>query len=219
MSQDFKFRKYLLRALVLGVGVLSSAACGQQRYLVAFSFWNATNVDYAEAFVHSLDGVLLHEEVGFPPASINREGWRGGGVDSRFDSFPEEVLISWRLPSPQETAAERCARRMEFDCEKLGSPGRVNYRDGQLFGPYKVNLRTRLPDDMWRLLNRRGFYNILSFGFSVGVEPPLVRWQLEGKPPHAKIDDPGVGVIGYGGDWGYAKPFGWNRPTQPLFTP
>lgn len=211
--------KRLLWALLVVVAAVGYKVYTNHHYQVSFSFWNATDEDVAEAFVHDANGRLLYETLGFVPASINFQGWRSGsGLVTEFVDFPSPVLISWRKPSPKETSAQRCRRRMENDCENLGSPGQVMYRDGELIGPFHVDLRSRIPDREWGLLQRRGLYTELAFGFSVGVNPPQVRWVLtgseEGATPFA--EDPRITSLSYGGDWGPYKPWGLDGPRIPI---
>ena len=210
--------RLLLAVLVVALAV-AYKVYSSHRYQVSFSFWNATDEDVAEAFVHDANGRLLYETLGFVPVSINFQGWRSGsGLTTEFIDFPHAVLISWRKPSPQETSAQRCRRRMEIDCEKLGIPGQVMYRDGELVGPFRVNLRSRIPDREWGLLQRRGLYTELAFGFSVGVNPPQVRWVLtgseEGTTPFG--EDPRITSLSHGGDWGPYKPWGLDGPRIPI---
>lgn len=212
------FKRLLLAVLVLALAVVYRVYTNHT-YQVSFSFWNATDEDIAEAFVHDLDGKLLYEEEGFVPASISPGGWVvGSGANFYWPDFPNAVLVSWRKPSPRETPAQRCRRRMEQDCERLGVPGRVMYRDGELVGPFHVDLRSRIPNHEWSLLQRRGLYTELAFGFSVGVNPPQVRWVLTGSEKGTRpfAEDPRITSLSHGGDWGVYKPWGFDRPPIPI---
>lgn len=213
----------ILKKLVLAVLVVLAALAyrwyNNQTYPVSFSFWNATDQDIAEAFVHDLNGVLLYEEEGFVPASIGQQGWiTGSGATTYWKQFPDVVMVSWRKASPQETAAQRCRRRMEQGCEKLGVPGRVMHRDGELVGPFRVDLRQALSADVWSLYRRFGVFNDLAFGLSVGVDPIQVRWVLHGAPKGSSAFDtaPGVDPLAYGGDWGPYRPWGFDSPSTPI---
>lgn len=218
MMQNFKRLLLVLVVLALAMGYRVYA---NRTYLMSFSFWNATNEDIAEAYVHDLEGVLLYEEIGFPPASVNRVGWiTGSGAGAYRKVFPDAVLISWRKASPHETPAQRCRRRMEMNCELLGTPGQVMYGDGELIGPFRVDLRNRIPDKAWSLFRRLGMSSQLSFGISVGVHPPLVRWTLDGYVEGTSMfdRDRDFGKLAYGGDWGPYVPFGFEN-ILPLTAP
>ena len=214
-----RFKRLFLAVLVVVLAVGYKVYTGYT-YQVSFSFWNATDEDIAMAFVQDLNGKTLYEEEGFVPISISPGGWLvGSGANFYWPDFHREVLVGWRRPSPLETPAERCWRRKEPGCAQLpGIQSPIMRRDGELIGPFRVDLRSRIPDHEWGLLQRRGLYTELAFGFSVGVNPPQVRWVLtgseEGTTPFA--EDPRITSLSHGGDWGPYKPWGLDGPRIPI---
>lgn len=68
--------------------------------------------------------------------------------------IPEEVWISWR---------------------EMPSPGGKPYT-GELKGPYKVLIRSRIPEDVLKLSRRDGF--VIQVGLTSGVLPIVFQWRL-----------------------------------------
>lgn len=80
-----------------------------------------------------------------------------GGYQYNSDSghkIPDEVLISWREMPP---------------------PGGQPYT-GELKGPHRIKVRSRIPDEVLKLARRDGFSVNLSF--SAGESPTLFNWKL-----------------------------------------
>lgn len=86
--------------------------------------------------------------------------------------IPEEIQISWR---------------------QMPRKGQEWYNSKQ-FGPYKVKLRTRIPDDVIRKAKQTDY--TLNIGLSVGKLPILVCWRLE----RSADPKPGTVYVQQGGD-------------------
>jgi len=71
---------------------------------------------------------------------------------------------------------------------------KVSWHNTEPVGPYRVKLRSRMPDDVIRKATKRGY--ILNIGVSVGKLPILVCWRLE-RSAHPK---PGTYYVQQGGD-------------------
>lgn len=92
-----------------------------------------------------------------PSAKYPRQMPSFGGNQYNSDSghkIPEEVLISWREMPP---------------------PGGQPYT-GELKGPHRVKVRSRIPDEVLKQARRDGFSVELSF--SAGELPILFNWKL-----------------------------------------
>lgn len=92
-----------------------------------------------------------------PSVKYSRQMPSFGGDQFNSDSghkIPDEVLISWREMPP---------------------PGGQPYT-GELKGPHRIKVRSRIPDEVLKLARRDGFSVNLSF--SAGESPTLFNWKL-----------------------------------------
>lgn len=120
--------------------------------------------------------LLLDERLRIPALPPGAPGWSGGGPLMFGDTghrVPDRVKISWRLP-PRE--------------------GQARYK-GDLVGPFELDLRSRIPDEVLGAATKHG--RILQIAVSVGVVPILVRWRLIEPNP----DGRGHREMSRGGDW------------------
>jgi len=175
---------------------------------VSFGMWNTTSDDIAEAHVVSLDGKRLFETDSFKPSD---PGWTYGGSGMTLNEFPQSILVSWRMPSPRETPAQACQRRMESDCKHAaGDAWPVMYGDGPLTGPMEVSIRSRIPDSVWHrfISNTECAWE---FGIGVGRKDVQVRWVIKGPQERSLRSGSGFGYLAHGGDWGDQLPPGAER--------
>jgi hypothetical protein len=92
-----------------------------------------------------------------PPRAFNVGDSNIGGDMYTADNnqlVPEEVEVSWR---------------------ELPSPGGKPYT-GELKGPYRVKVRSRIPPDVLRMARKEGYF--VELMFSVGEWPILFGWDL-----------------------------------------
>lgn len=120
--------------------------------------------------------LLLDEGLTIPALPPGAPGWSGGGPLMFGDTghrVPNRVKVSWRLP-PRE--------------------GQGRYK-GDLVGPFTLELRSKIPDEVLNAATKRG--RILQIAVSVGIIPILVRWRLI----EPNLDGRGHREMSRGGDW------------------
>ena len=202
-------RRRLLIALAGGIVLTSLQACAKQEFHLSANMWIAADQDIAIGTLRFPDGRALYERATMGRYDPEYEGWTGGGPGRGFyKEIPDHILVSWHLPSPNETPAERCERRGgEGDCEKLPGYGdRVVRKDGQLVGPFKVPLKSRIPKETLALFEKADTPS-LEIGISLGLTVPKLRWIMYGRPPGSTAgvmvgkDYPKRVELGRGGDW------------------
>jgi len=196
----------LHRFFVSLLGLLTLNACASGGNSMSLDMWIAADVDIAVAYVHLPDGRLLYRQAVFYPYQPSFPGWQEAGPEvlSFVKTLPDHVMVSWRRPPAVETPYERCRRRAEpvEKCAVLSGRDSWNERDdGELIGPIKVPIRSRLSEEARKLLDRPGTFNTLSLGIGIGLERPILRWRLRGTPAWAAPLEGGVSELGKGGDW------------------
>ena len=111
------------------------------------------------------------------PRPQNSIGWQDRGASYGAElggRVPDYVFVSWR--------------KMPKDGQKI--------YEGDLIGPFKLALRSRIPSEVLKKItgNRRYW---LEIGVSAGVEPILVRWNLV----DYESGQIGIKILQRGGDW------------------
>jgi hypothetical protein len=124
-----------------------------------------------------------------------------GDPDSRWNGLAVHAPVpAFRLNDPEFGGARylaenghRVSEEVEVSWREVPPPGAPPYT-GELKGPYRVVVRSRVPADMLALAAKDGF--VLQLSFSVGQLPILFNWRV--------IDytqpGPGTKTVAQGGD-------------------
>lgn len=140
----------------VGAGLFSS---GEN---ISFSFWNASSREL-ESLAVTKPGeprVKWASQGGMKPRPSGSKEPSFGGDRYFADNnqkIPEEVDVSWREMPP---------------------PGGAPYT-GELKGPYRMEVRSRIPPDILKMAGKNGY--VLSVTWSMGVEPVKFNWKLESR--------------------------------------
>lgn len=202
-------RRRLLATLSGAIMLTGLPACAKQEFHLSTTMWIAADQDIAVGILQLPDGRVLHEDTQVPRYDPKYDGWDGSGGPGRgrFKEIPEYLWVSWYLPSPNETAKERCYRRVEESCENASGEYLVDGRkDGELIGPFKVSLKSRIPKEQLALFETSDT-PALKLGVTLGLKEPKLRWVMWGRPPGSTLgilkgsDYPKSVELGRGGDW------------------
>jgi hypothetical protein len=177
----------------IGLSGCVSAGLFSQGESASYAFWNNSD---NEVEAVKIVGVYLDYEKELAGASRAKAAhwntrWFVGGYQYMADTghkVPEEVDVSWR---------------------KLPPPGGKPYT-GEPMGPYRVKVRSRIPQEALKLAGRKGYS--LGVEFSVGKEPVQLCWGVVTKKG-ASI----LGTIMSGGqcnpeDVAWRKDIDWHEP-------
>jgi hypothetical protein len=144
---------------------------------VAYSLWNASNLEVQKTSLTSIDGQGLNSSL-VRKGIGQSKGWQGDGLRKFPDAghrIPERVKLSWR---------------------ELPKAGQKVYQ-GDLVGPFDLALRSRIPADVLSQVRASRKFR-LEMAFSVGVQPIQFRWRLV----QADLDNSSPLVeVRRGGDW------------------
>lgn len=182
--------------VALGLAWLSgcvSAGLLSQSENAGYSFWNNSDEDIEAVKIVGIYPEYKSELIGASQAKAAHWStrWFVGGNQYRADTghkIPEEMEISWRkIPPPN------------------GQP-----YTGELVGPYRVLVRSRIPREALQLARRDGYS--LGLEFSVGKQPVLLCWGVATKKGSSL-----VGTIMSGGqcnpeDVAWRKDIDWRKP-------
>ena len=170
-------RQFLLASLV---SMVSGCASGMNLFSRGENF----SVDFRSVVNRGLEDVAVsmpgNREAAWssqnmtpanPPPYAPDSSGAGGDMYTADNNHlvPEEVEVSWR---------------------ELPSPGGKPYT-GELKGPYRVKVRSRIPPDVLRMARENGY--VVEVEVTVGELPILLDWQLAEFP--GVIDGTGTGLI------------------------
>jgi len=169
----------LLTGLMSLLTLVTSGCASNRGENVSYAIWNhdtsatlqKTSLDDGKGGSYSGAGVAH-------PRPINSIGWQDRGAS--YAAFlgarvPDYVFVSWR--------------KMPKDGQKI--------YEGDLVGPFRITLRSRIPADVLEKVTGNNRYWV-EIGVSAGVEPILVRWNLvDYKPSSGR---PGIEILQRGGD-------------------
>ncbi|MEW6416082.1 MAG: hypothetical protein AB1482_12615 [Pseudomonadota bacterium] len=188
--------KKWMAVMVFGSTCLSgcvSAGLFSRGENASYSFWNNASED-----IESVEIVGLYQDhkkylisaARVMPARHNIRAFYGGYqyMSDTGHKVPEQVEVSWR---------------------KMPPVGGKPYT-GELMGPYRVVVRSRIPEEALKLA-RRGDYSI-GIEFSVGKEPVMLCWGVVTKEGGSLL-----GTIVSGGqcspeDVAWRKDIDWRKP-------
>lgn len=175
-------------------GCVSAGLFGQGEN-AGYSFWNNSDEDIEAVKIVGIYPEYKSELVGASQAKAANWStrWFVGGNQYRADTghkIPEEMEISWR---------------------KMPAVGGKPYT-GDLMGPYRVQVRSRIPKEALQLARRDGYS--LGLEFSVGKQPVLFCWGVVTKRG-ANL----LGAIMSGGqcnpqDVAWRKDVNWHQPGR-----
>lgn len=183
--------------VVIGTICLSgcvSAGLFSQGENASYSFWNNASEE-----VESVEIVGLYQDHKKHLISSSRAkaaGWNTrwfiGGSQYMSDTdhkVPEEAEIRWRKLPPLD-----------------GKP-----YTGEVVGPFRVKVRSRIPDEALKLARREGYS--IGIRFSVGEEPVMLCWGVVAP----ESDSRGRSTIMSGGqcspkDVAWRKDIDWRNP-------
>jgi hypothetical protein len=191
--------KKWMAIMVFGSTCLSgcvSAGLFSQGETVGYSAWNNSdekvqNIEIVGIFPDRKQLILSF--LGGDPYPVRRVQGFVGNVQYMSDTghkVPEEVEVSWRKVPPGDSKPY----------------------SGELMGPYRIVVRSRIPEAAFKLARRNGYS--LGINFSVGKEPLMLCWGVVGTD---KSDHRGHSVIMSGGqcnpeDVAWRKDIDWHKP-------
>lgn len=176
-----------------------SAGLFSQGENVGYSFWNDSDEEVEAVkivgiypdYTKELSGASRSKpQKWFVHPGQPTQGF-SGGYQFKSDTghkLPEEMEVSWR---------------------KMPPPGAEPYT-GELMGPYRVLVRSRISDEALRLAKRDGYS--LGINLSVGKQPVLLCWGVATKKGASLL-----GTIMAGGqcnpeDVAWRKDIDWHKP-------
>lgn len=182
--------------MVFGLTCLSgcvSAGLFSQGENVSYSFLNNSDDNLEAVKIFGIYPKYEKELTGASSVNANHwvTQWFSGGAQYMSDTghkLPEEMEVSWR---------------------KMPLPGAEPYT-GERMGPYRVLVRSRIPDEALRLAKRDGYS--LGINLSVGKQPTLLCWGIATKKGASLL-----GTIMAGGqcnpeDVAWRKDIDWHKP-------
>ena len=170
-----------------------SAGLFSQGENVSYSFWNNSDKDVEKM---EITGIYEDRKKYLISSSVAKAAgwntrWFVGGSQYMADTghkVPEEVEVSWR---------------------KMPSSGDNPYT-GEPVGPFRIKVRSRIPQEALQLARRDGYS--LGIEFSVGKQPILLCWGVVTKKGASLL-----GAIMAGGecnpeDVAWRKDIDWHKP-------
>lgn len=172
--------KWIGMGLMSLIPLLTSGCASSRGENVSYAIWNQGPIGSQLQKLSLNDGKggeYASVDQTYPRAHDNR-GWQNGGrayAASLGGRVPDYVFVSWR---------------------KMPKDGQEIY-GGDLVGPFKIALRSRIPAEVLEKVQHDGYW--LEIGVSAGVEPILVRWKLD--ESGSLSGQPGIKTLRRGGDW------------------